>query len=151
MSAERAPLTAPYVLEYTYRRSVGPVLSQFLGGLRDGKILGAKTAGGRVVVPPTEHDPDSGEAVGGDLVEVGQAGIVVTWAWVSAPSPNALLARPHALALVKLDGADTSMIHAVDAASPGAMRTGMRVRARWRSQRTGEISDIECFEPEKAP
>jgi uncharacterized OB-fold protein len=28
------------------------------------------------------------------------------------------------------------------------MRTGMRVRPRWRAERKGEIRDIECFEPE---
>ncbi len=70
MSAARAPLTAPYVLEYTYRRSVGPIVGRFLSGLRDGQILGVKTAGGRVLVPPSEYDPDTGEPVG-DLVEVG--------------------------------------------------------------------------------
>jgi uncharacterized OB-fold protein len=30
------------------------------------------------------------------------------------------------------------------------MRTGMRVRARWRNEREGSIRDIECFEPEGA-
>jgi hypothetical protein len=47
MSAARPALTAPYVLEYTYRRSVGPVLGEFLAGLRDARVLGARTAGGR--------------------------------------------------------------------------------------------------------
>jgi uncharacterized OB-fold protein len=149
MSAARAPLTAPYVLEYTYRRSVGPILGQFLAGLRDGKILGAKTANGRVIVPPSEHDPDSGEAIG-EIVEVGQGGVVVTWSWVASPAPSAPLGHPYAWALVRLDGADTAMIHAVDAGSSAAMRAGMRVRARWRSSRAGEIGDLECFEPEGA-
>jgi uncharacterized protein len=149
MSAARAPLTAPYVLEYTYRRSVGPVIGRFLAGLRDGQILGARTAGGRVLVPPSEYDPDTGEPVG-DLVEVGPAGVVVTWSWVAAPDPKAKLplARPFAWALVRLDGADTGMLHAVDAGSTAAMRTGMRVRVRWRAERAGEVGDIECFEPE---
>jgi uncharacterized OB-fold protein len=146
MNAARAPLTAPYVLEYAYRRSVGPVLGQFLAGLRDGKILGAKTAAGRVIVPPSEYDPDSGDAIR-EMVEVGQAGVVVTWAWVASPAPTAPLSHPFAWALVRLDGADTAMIHAVDA-GPAAMRTGMRVRARWRPTRAGEIGDLACFEPE---
>ena len=37
-------LAAPYVLEYTYQRSTGPVIGRFLGGLRAGVILGVKTA-----------------------------------------------------------------------------------------------------------
>ena len=38
--------------------------------------------------------------------------------------------------------------HAVDAGDPARMRTGMRVRPRWRAERVGSIRDIECFEPE---
>jgi uncharacterized OB-fold protein len=146
MSAARVVLSAPYVLEYTYRRSVGPVLGRFLAGLRDGKVLGARTAGGRVLVPPAEYDPDTGEAVG-ELVEVGQTGVVTTWSWVPAPRPRHPLQRPFAWALVKLDGADTPMLHALDVASAGDVRAGMRVRVRWRAERTGEIGDIACFEP----
>jgi uncharacterized OB-fold protein len=150
MSAARPCLTAPYVLEYTYRRSVGPVLGEFLAGLCEGRVLGARTAGGRVIVPPCEWDPESGEPIAG-LVEVGSAGVVVTWSWIEAPRANHPLDRPFAWALVRLDGADTSLLHAVDAGCADRMRTGMRVRARWRSERSGEIGDIACFEPEGAP
>ncbi len=147
MSAARAALTAQYVLEYAYRRSVGPVLGRFFAALRDGRILGVRTQAGRVLVPPTEYDPETGEAVA-DLVEVGQAGTVTTWSWVAAPRPGQPLVKPFAWALVRLDGADTAVLHAVDAGAPERMQTGMRVRARWREQRTGEMADLACFEPE---
>jgi hypothetical protein len=146
MSAARA-LAAHYVLEYTYRRSVGPVLGQFFAGLRDGLILGARTDAGRVLVPPLEYDPATGDAVS-DLVQVGQGGVVTTWSWVDRPRPSQPLARPFAWALVMLDGADTALLHAVDAGSAERMKTGMRVRARWREVRTGEMADLACFEPE---
>jgi uncharacterized protein len=58
------------------------------------------------------------------------------------------LQRPFAWALVQLDGADTAMLHAVDAGDETAMSTGMRVRVRWSEQREGHIKDISCFEPE---
>ena len=125
-------LSAPYVLEYTYTRSTGPVIGRFLTGLRDRRIEGARTAGGRVIVPPLEYDPDSGEAIV-ELVEVGQEGVVTTW---SRPPEG------HAWALIRLDGADTALLHRVD----GAVATGARVRARWRAERTGSIHDLECFE-----
>jgi uncharacterized OB-fold protein len=144
-------LSAPYVLEYTYRRSVGPVLGRFLTALRDGRIEGVRTASGKVLVPPAEYDPESGDAVG-EAVEVGQAGVVTTWAWAPNPRPTQPLAKPFAWALVKLDGADTAMLHAVSVASEADMKTGMRVKARWRPQaeRVGAINDIACFEPESA-
>jgi uncharacterized OB-fold protein len=50
--------------------------------------------------------------------------------------------------MVQLDGADTSMLHALDASSPDGVRTGMRVRIRWSDERVGHLRDIACFEPE---
>jgi uncharacterized OB-fold protein len=69
---------------------------------------------------------------------------------VREPREKQPLARPFAFALVKLDGADTAMLHAVDAGDETRMRTGLRVRARWREQTVGAIGDIACFEPEAA-
>jgi uncharacterized OB-fold protein len=141
-------LRAPHVLEYPYVRSVGPVIGAFLTALRQGRITGVRS-GASVVVPPTEYDPVTGAAVG-ELVEVGPGGVVTTWAWASAPRPDQPLDRPFAWALVRLDGADTALLHAVDAGSPEAMSSGMRVTARFRaaSERQGHIRDIECFVPE---
>ncbi len=140
-------LTAEYVLEYTYRRSVGPVLGRFLAGLRDRRIEGVRTASGKVLVPPAEYDPETSEATLSP-VDVGTRGVVTAWSWIYAPRPNQPLAHPFAWALVRLDGADTALLHAVDAGSIERMSTGMRVQVRWRASRRGEIGDIECFEPE---
>jgi uncharacterized OB-fold protein len=141
------PLSAPYVLEYPYRRSLGPVIGRFFAGLRDGRIEGVRTADGRVLVPPTEYDPATGEPTG-EPVPVGDAGVVETWAWVSRPRRNHPLARPFAWALVRLDGASTALLHVVDAGEEARMRTGMRVRARWSAERGNGIRDIACFEPQ---
>jgi len=61
------------------------------------------------------------------------------------------LDHPFAFALVQLDGADTSFLHAVDAGSIDAMSTGMRVAPRWRATRIGHITDIEAFVPGEEP
>lgn len=143
--------TTKHVVEYSYKRSLGPVLSRFFTALRDGQFLGSRTAGGQVLMPPMEYDPNTGEGLGpDDMVEVGPAGRVSTWAWVSQPRAKHPLDRPFAFALVELDGATTGFLHAVDAGNEARMRTGMRVTARWRTERQGEIHDIECFEPEDA-
>ncbi len=147
--ADASRLTAEYVLEYTYRRSVGPVIGQFLAGLRDGKIVGVRAPSGKVLVPPAEYDPETGDATG-EMVEVGTSGVVTTWSWIESPRPNQPLAHAFAWALVKLDGADTALLHAVDAKTIDRMKTGMRVKVRWRAERIGAIGDIACFEPEAA-
>jgi hypothetical protein len=143
-----APLTALHHVEYTYRRSVGPVLGRFFAALRERRIEGIRTRAGRVLVPPAEYDPDTGESTTDEFVSVGPAGTVTTWTWVAKPRAKQPLQHPFAYALVKLDGADTPLLHAVDALSESRMRTGMRVRPRWRAETKGEIADIACFEPE---
>ena len=140
-------LSAQHVLEYPYKRSLGPVIGRFFTSLREGRIEGVRTADGRVIVPPTEYDPETSEPLS-EFVEVGTAGIVTSWAWVTHPRPNHPVQHPFAWALVRLDGADTAMLHAVDASSEPVMTTGMRVRVRWAAEREGGIKDIECFEPE---
>lgn len=145
-AADREVLSAPHVLEYPYTRSVGPVIGRFLAGLRERRIEGVRTRDGRVLLPPTEYDPVTSEPLE-EFVEVGQAGVVTTWAWVYSPRKNHPLDQPFAWALIRLDGADTALLHAVDAGDESLMRTGMRVRVRWREKTAGEIQDIACFEP----
>jgi len=145
-----APVTSgesTYTLELPYRRSVGSVIGAFFTALRDQRVMASKTASGRVVVPPLEYDPDTGDAVS-ELVEVAASGTVTSWAWVVEPMRKHPLQRPFAWVLVQLDGADTSLVHALDVDGPDAVATGMRVRVRWSEERVGHITDIACFEPE---
>jgi uncharacterized OB-fold protein len=130
-----------FTLEYPYTRTLGPVLGPFLTALRDGHILGIR-CGGRVLCPPLEFDPETGESLVPDFVEVGPAGTVENWTWIAEPTRKHPFREPFAFALVKLDGADTAMVHAVKAPGPDAMSTGMRVRAQFREQRVGAITDV---------
>jgi uncharacterized OB-fold protein len=141
-----APLRAPLDIEFGYTRSLGPVLSQFMAALAQRRILGARGADGRVHAPPFEYDPVTAEPPG-DLLPVGPEGTVLSWSWMPDPLDGQPLAVPFAWALIRLDEADTALLHAVDAGSAAAMRTGLRVRPRWAAARTGSIRDIACFEP----
>jgi uncharacterized OB-fold protein len=136
-------------ITFDYTRSLGPVLGQFMTTLRDQRILGARGADGRVHAPPFEYDPVTASPPE-ELFEVGPAGTVVSWTWMSEPLDGQPLDRPFAWALIRLDGADTALLHAVDPgpAGPASMRTGMRVRPRWADDRVGSIRDIACFIPE---
>ena len=144
--AEDEALHASHTLEYPYSRSVGPVIGAFFTGLRDGRLLGVEGSGGSVIVPPTEYDPLTGDDVG-ELVEVGPGGVIDSWAWVSHPLRKHPLQVPFAWALVRLDGADTAMLHAVAAPGPEALATGARVTAKFRpeAERVGSMADLESF------
>ncbi len=145
---EGEALHAEHHLEYPYSRSVGPVIGAFLTGLRDGKLFGVKGNAGSVIVPPTEYDPVTGDDTG-DLVEVGPGGVVESWAWVSDPLPKHPLTTPFAWALIRLDGADTAILHVVDSGGPDQLASGDRVTVRFRpeAERIGAMADIEAFVP----
>jgi uncharacterized OB-fold protein len=133
-------------LEFPYSRTLGPVVGAFLRGLQEHRILGIRTGDGKVLVPPLEYDPHTGDALS-ELVEVGPAGTVESWTWVDEPTSKHPLAKPFAFALIRPDGADTSMVHAVDAGGIDKMSTGMRVTPRWRAEPHHMIDDLEAWEP----
>ncbi|GIE95625.1 hypothetical protein [Paractinoplanes rishiriensis] len=138
-------LTAPYTVEFPFRRTVGPKIGTFLGGLRDARLFGVRTARG-VLCPPLEFDPVTGAATG-ELVELVPVGMVTCWTWVPG-RPGDPVPHDFAWALVAIDGTAGTFFHAVDTGGvPGRMATGLRVRARWRPERVGDLRDLECFEP----
>lgn len=141
-------LRGPHVLEYPYKRSLGPVLSRFFTGLRDRRFEGIRTRDGRVLVPPQEYDPETGEALE-EWVDVGPGGTIVSWSWVSRPRTKQPFDRPFAYALIQLDGADTALLHAVDAPDESALSVGARVAPRWAEEPAGGIRDVVCFELEE--
>jgi uncharacterized OB-fold protein len=150
------PLSAPLRLSFDYTRSVGPLLSQFFTALRERRIVGVRGSDGRVHVPPAEYDPVTYEQLT-EIVPVSSVGTVVSWTWQSTPLEGQPLDRPFAWALIKLDGADTPLLHAVDAGSSDAISTGARVHAHWIDEPVGAITDIAYFlpgedaEPESQP
>ena len=145
-----ASLHAQMHVEFPYTRSLGHVLSTFMTGLANGQVIGGVMSDGRVAVPPPEFDPIT-HAATTEFREVSSAGEVVTWSWVGEPLPGQPVQEPFAWALVRLDGADTPLLHAVAADGPEAMSTGMRVEIAWAPERVGSITDIAHFVPEGSP
>lgn len=131
-------------ITFPYKRSLGPVVGTFMSALTERRILGIRN-GEAVLVPPMEWDPATGAELAHEFVEVGPAGTVESWTWVPNPSEQHPLDRPFAFAFIRLDGATTPLLHAVDAGSPDAMSNGARVTPRWKGTRVGRLDDIACF------
>lgn len=140
------PLSAPLELSFDYTRSVGTTLSAFFTALRERRIVGVRGSDGRVLVPAAEYDPVTYEPLT-EIVPVASVGTVVSWTWQPEPLDGQPLDRPFAFALIKLDGADTALLHAVD----GRIKTGDRVHAHWVDEPTGSITDIAYFVPGEEP
>ena len=133
-------------LEYPYTRTTGPFVGPFLTALRDGKLI-ANKIDGRTFCPPLEYDPLTGASALAEFVEVGPGGTVVGWTWIAEPSEKHPFPHPFAFALIKIDGTDVPMLHAVDAGTIDVMSTLMRVAAQYRDERHGAITDV-YFVPE---
>ena len=143
--ADDGTFHAPLVLSYPYKRTMGPTMSRFLIGLRERRIEATVGTDGTVYAPPAEFDPVTGVPLT-DWRTVADVGTVVTWSWQPATDDTSPLPRPFAWALIKLDGADTPMLHVVDVASPDDIRTGSRVRARWADAPKATMHDLVAFD-----
>ncbi len=139
------PLSAPLRLSFDYTRSVGPLLGEFFTALRERRVVGVRGSDGRVHVPPAEYDPVTSEALT-EVVPVESVGTVLSWTWQAHPLEGQPLDRPFAWALIRLDGADTPLLHAVAADGPDAVITGARVHVHWAAETVGAITDIAYFE-----
>ena len=144
IDTHQKPLSAPLRLSFDYTRSVGPTLSQFFTALRERRIVGVRGSDGRVYVPPAEFDPVTYERLT-EIVPVASVGTVLSWTWQPEPLEGQPLDRPFAWALIKLDGADVALLHAVDVGSSDAISTGARVHAHWVDEPAGAITDIAYF------
>jgi len=144
IDTSQPPLSAPLKLSFDYTRSVGPVLGRFFTALRDRRVVGVRGSDGRVHVPPAEYDPVTYEPLR-EIVPVASVGTVVSWTWQPEPLEGQPLDRPFAWALIKLDGADTTLLHAIDAGSAESISSGTRVHVHWADEPVGAITDIAYF------
>ncbi|HKP12355.1 MAG TPA: Zn-ribbon domain-containing OB-fold protein [Blastocatellia bacterium] len=125
-----------------YKWTTGPTVGRFLAELKEnGRVVGARCGGcGKVYVPPADVCGECYKPLD-DWVALSGEGSVVALTTVERVMPFSPAAAPYTLALVRLDGADTDLLHL---ASPG-LRAGDRVAAVFKSERTGSLLDIECF------
>ena len=148
MSDSKDLLRAPFELAYNYKRSSGPVMSKFFEALGQQKILGTKSTAGKVFSPAAEFDPETNEPLK-EMIEVGPGGVVESFSWIEDPKHHHLIKEPFAFALIKLDGADTSMLHMVAQCNETDLSIGSRVKANWSEIQEQRITDIKFFTVEK--
>ena len=127
-----------------YKWTTGATIGRFLAELRDNaRITGARCQScGKVYAPP----PDvCGECFAPltEWVNLNGEGEVIACSVVERAMPWGPEKPPFTLGLIKLDGADTNIVHIVTS----AVRTGDRVRAVFKQERTGIILDSDYFAP----
>ncbi|MHB8586854.1 MAG: Zn-ribbon domain-containing OB-fold protein [Thermoplasmatota archaeon] len=153
-TAGGAPLLVDATWDLHFQHAAGPHTTRFLAGLRDEKkIWGIRcTACHKVLVPPRAFHEEC-FADTGEWVAVSDEGVIDTMT-IQYESFPGLPPAPYAIGLIRLDGADTTMLAflgGVPLADPEVAQrkigVGCRVKAVWRADRRGAITDIERFEP----
>lgn len=136
-------------LALPYQYFAGRTGSRFLIALRDEKkILGMKcNKCNKVFVPPRDTCEICFEKLSDNWVPVSDTGVVTGWTVVRYAEPHQPVKPPYILAQIKLDGADTPLVHIVQGIAPSQMKEGLKVKAQFAKNPVPTIMAIECFKP----
>ena len=138
-------LKAYYKMEAEFDYSYGRISQFFKELMENEKIMGTKCPKcGVVFCPPTSDCPKCWVTT--DWVEIGQKGILLHYTIIGLPPLWVKRRVPFTLGLIKLDGADTGLMHFVNETDKAKLRNGLRVKAVFAQERKGYITDIEHFE-----
>jgi uncharacterized OB-fold protein len=142
----------PYVAEgrlvMPYRYFPGPTATRFFVELRDKrKIFGIRCKSCGTVYVPVETTCGRCFEKMEDWVEVGNQGVLESYTVTHYSLPLHPYTSPLIYGLVKLDGADTGIIHLLGEIDPDELDCGIRLEAVFREERKGDILDIKYFRP----
>ena len=131
-------------LPVAFRYTPGVGNTAFFEALRDrGTFLGSRCADCGVTYVPARIFCERCLAELVPDIECGPEGTVESWTVARRDVDGTRLEPPVTLALARLDGADTVLLHRL----LGTTDIGGRVRAVLRQDRTGSSHDLEGFEP----
>ncbi|MBZ5703620.1 MAG: OB-fold domain-containing protein [Acidobacteriia bacterium] len=134
-------------IDIPFQYTPGPALLRFLEGLRGAQLLASGVPGeARKTIPPLSFCGRAWKPAD-EWTELPGTGVLESFAVV----PRAMAELPEAGArvvfgLVKLDGAETRLVHLVRAAQDADLRVGARVKVLWNPARSAAIRDIAGFE-----
>ncbi len=142
------PLVYESRIKVPYTWSVGKTGSRFLTELRDhGNIFGIKCSECGVVYMPPRSNCGRCFSKIDEWVELGRQGSLVTYTVVQYESSVMPMKPPFAYGVILLDGASTGLVHLVGEVDFRDIKSGMRVEAVLKEERTGDIMDIKYFRP----
>lgn len=146
------PMIRNSKISVPYSWWAGDTASKFFISLRDEQKIIAPRCGkcGKVFMPPRKVCPAC-FTENTEWVNISDEGTLVSYSVArrqleSIPQDKKV---PVIWGLIKLDGADTAMLHFLDGVNPGEVAIGMCVKAVFAESRTGSIRDISHFKPVK--
>ena len=143
---ERMVLAGKVDLPFSY--SAGKTASRFFVELRDHqKIMGKRCPGCQRIIVPAQLFCKECFVETDEWIEVGPEGTLLTFTVVYRKKNHHPREAPLAYGIIRLDGADTSIVHLLGETDVTKLEHGMKVRAHFSEERKGHILDIKCFRP----
>ncbi len=132
-----------------YGYLAGRVGSTFITTIRDkNKILGIKCNHcNKVFVPPRQTCEKCLADIRDNWVELKNSGIVTNYTIVRYDDKHLPRKAPFVMAMVKLDGADTEMVHILEGIQEDKVEIGLKVKPVFAVETTNTLLDIDHFEP----
>lgn len=144
------PMVHNSKISVPYSWWAGDTASRFFISLRDERKIIAPRCGNcrKVFMPPRKVCP-SCFTENTQWVNLSGEGTLVSYSIARRRLESIPADRkaPVIWGLVKLDGADTALLHYLDEVRPEEVAIGMRVKAVFAESRTGGIRDISHFKP----
>jgi len=136
-------------LPVSFRYTPGVANTAFFEALRDrGVMLGSRCEACEVTYLPARIFCERCFAELSPQAECGPGGVLDSFTTGHTGIDGEPLEVPVTLGLIRVDGADTVLVHRLIGLD--APEIGARVTVRLRAERTGSIRDIEGFTPEGA-
>ena len=142
------PMVHKSVINIPYNWWAGDTASKFLIAIRDEqKILGTKCRKcSRVFIPPRKICPTC-FTENKEWVSVSDVGIVQAFTVARRQLAAMKKKVPICFGLIKLEGADTALLHYLGEVDIADIKIGMRVKAKFAKERDGKTTDIDYFRP----
>ena len=142
------PMVYKSRINVPYNWWAGDTASKFLIAIRDEqKILGTRCDQCEwVFLPPRKTCPTC-FTENREWVEVSDIGVLQAFTVARRQLASLSKKVPVCFGLIKLEGADTALLHYLGEVDPDEIKIGMRVKARFAEERQGLITDIDYFRP----
>ena len=128
--------------------TAGAVRSRFLTELRDNqKIVGTRCHKCNMVWVPARSTCIRCFTALSDFEQVSDTGEIQSFCVVNRSQPFYPADPPFAYGIIQLEGADTHLVHMIGGINADQVKTGMKVKAVFKKERTGSILDIAYFKP----
>jgi len=138
----------PGKLEIPYRYFAGAFCSQWFKALRDKQqILGCRCPSCKKVFVPPRGNCERCLVKIEEWVPLSGRGTVESFTVVRYAEPYQPQKPPLVLAAIKLDGADTALVHLLEGVAPDQLKEGLRVEPVFAEERKGRITDLAGFRP----